>query len=268
MIPNFYGDFYDTPDGRTDWATKLFLGSRFNFFFRVYYNFYRIGLCAKQGLFERRHQTLFSRVNADIIERCGGRIHVRGMKNLSQESGPFVIAGNHMSSIETILLNAIISPRIDYTFVIKQGLFSVPFMRHAMRGIKAIGVSQVNPREDFKVIMTEGEKRLKNGQSVLIFPEASRCSEFVPDRFNTVAVKLARKCGVKVIPFALKTDFLSFGKLIRECGPVCPANEIYIEFGSPLEICGSGREEQRRIVDFIQERTNQWIENTLTGEKR
>jgi len=267
MIPVFSGNSYDTSGDRRDWLTKLTWGSRLNFYFRIYYNFYRIGRCAQKGLFERRHQALFCRVNADIIERCGGQIHVSGMENLSREAGPFVIAGNHMSAIETILLNAVISPRMDYTFVIKQGLFSVPFMRQAMRGINAIGVRQVNPREDFKIIMTEGAKRLDAGQSVLIFPEASRFAEFRPENFNTIAVKLAKKCGVRVIPFALKTDFMTFGKLIRECGPVHPKNEIYIEFGEPIEISGTGHDAQNAMINFIKTRTRKWSENTTCGAK-
>ncbi len=248
----------------------MLFGIRFNFLFRVYYNFYRIGRCAKQGRFDRRHQAFYSRINADIIERCGGKIHVCGMEHLSGESGPFVLAGNHMSSIETILLNAIISPRMDYTFVIKQGLFSVPFLRQAMRSIEAIGVNQINPREDFKTVMEEGEKRLKSGKSVLIFPEAARCSEFDPERFNTIAVKLAKKCNVKVIPFALKTDFLTFGKILKECGPVRPEQEIRLEFGPPQEVCDNGRHTHQQILQFITERCRTWqtlkTANTIPGE--
>ncbi len=267
MIPDFSGNSYDTSGDRRDWLTKLTLGFRLNFHFRIYYNFYRIGRCAKKGLFERRHQALFCRFNADVIERCGGQIHIRGMENLSRETGPFVIAGNHMSAIETILLNSVISPRMDYTFVIKQSLFSIPFMRQAMLGINAIGVRQINPREDFKIIMAEGAKRLNAGQSVLIFPEASRFSEFRPERFNTIAVKLAKKCGVKIIPFALKTDFLTFGKLIRECGPVHPQNEIYIEFGKPIEVSGTGHDAQNAMIDFILTRTQKWSKITTCGAK-
>ena len=94
--------------------------------------------------------------------------------------------------------------------------------------------------------------------SVLIFPEAARCTTFEPERFNTIAVKLARKAKVKIIPFALKTDFLQFGSLIRECGPVCPENEIHLEFGAPLAITGTGREEHLKIIEFIRERSMRW----------
>ena len=258
MPHSFVQDSYDTPEGGQDLASRLLLNCRFYFYLRTCFNFYRIGKCARQGRFHRQNQAYYSRLNFDLLERCGARIHLRGLQNLSAEPGPFVLAGNHMSSIETMILNAFVSPRLDFTFVIKRGLFSVPFLRQAMRAIGAIGVGQLDAREDFKIIMEQGCQRLQSGQSVLIFPEAARCSEVRPERFNTIAVKLARSAGVKIIPFALKTDFITRGRLIAECGPVHPENRICFEFGAPLPVIGNGRETQRQIIDFIAGRCRQW----------
>ena len=258
MDTSFAGNSYDTPHDRRDIYSKILFNSRFNFFLRVCTNFYFIGRCAKAGRFNSENQARFSARNIDILERCGAQIHIRGLDFLSAEEGPFVIAGNHMSAVETIMLNALISPRLDFTFVIKEGIFGVPFIRHAMHAIDAIGVGQVNPREDFKIVMQKGRKQLEQGRSVLIFPEASRFSEFKPERFNTIAVKLARSAGVKVIPFALKTDFLKLGRLFNNFGPVHPANHIHFEFGAPVPVSGNCREAQEHIVRFIGERCRSW----------
>lgn len=257
-MDSFAGNSYDTPHDRRDIYSKIFFNSRFNFFLRICTNFYFIGRCAKAGRFNSENQARFSGKNIEILERCGARLHIHGLDFLSAEQGPFVIAGNHMSAVETIMLNALISPRLDFTFVIKNGIFGVPFMRQAMYAIDAIGVDQVNPREDFKIIMQKGRTQLEQGRSVLIFPEASRCSEFKPERFNTIAVKLARSAGVKVIPFALKTDFLKPGRLFNDFGSVHPENHIHFEFGPPVTVTGGGREAQEHIVGFIGDRCRAW----------
>ncbi len=254
----FGGNSYDTPHDRRDIYSKMLLNSRINFFVQICVNFYFIGRCAKAGRFDSVNQARSSEKNIDIMERCGAQIHIRGLDFLSAEKGPFVIAGNHMSSVETIMLNALISPRLDFTFVIKNDIFKIPFMRQAMHAIDAIGVSQTNPREDFKIVMQKGSEQLKNGRSVLIFPEASRFPEFKPERFNTIAVKLAKSTGVKVIPFALKTDFLKPGRLFNDFGPICPENHVHIEFGAPVAISGNGREAQEHIVRFIDTRCRIW----------
>jgi len=258
MLHSSDKDTYDTPAGRKDFLSGLLLNCRFYFYSRIYLNFFRIGRCAARGRFNRENQARYSGRNVDILEQCGARLHLRGLNHLTGTPGPFVLAGNHMSSIETVVLNAFLSPRLDFTFVIKRELFSVPFFRRAMRAIDAIGVGQRNPREDFATVMKEGAERLKAGRSVLIFPEAARCREFRPERFNTIAVKLARAAGVPVIPFALKTDFITPGRFLRECGPLHPENQIHIEFGSPLTVSGNGRNEQEAIIRFIEERTRSW----------
>lgn len=258
MTNLFPGDSYDTPTGQRDIFSKCLLNSRFYFFLRTYLNFYKIGRCAARGEFDQAHQSYYSGLNFKILESCGALIHLRGLNHLNPENGPFVIIGNHMSSVETAVLNAIISPRLNFTFVIKNSLFSVPFFGTAMRAIDAIGVDRINPRDDFKIIMEEGAKRLKKGISVLIFPESTRQDEFLPERFNSIGVKLAKQAGVRIIPFALKTDFLAPGKLISEFGSINARKEIFFEFGSSIEIAGNGKDEHRRVLDFISERTSNW----------
>lgn len=215
-MPHLFSEnSYDTPDNRRDLRSRLLLNCRLNFHLQIWQNFYRIGRQAKNGLLSRGEQIRFSEKNVDILERCGAKIHLRGLENLSAGDGPFVLAGNHMSAVESLVLNAIISPRLDFTYVIKSNTFSVPFLRQAMRAMNAIGIDRDNPREDLRTVLSEGRRRLESGSSVLIFPEGGRHAEFVPERFNSIAVKLARAAKVELLPFALKTDFLPRGNFSR-----------------------------------------------------
>lgn len=253
-----FQDSYDTVPIKRAFPANWFYGSRFYFFPRLYLNFCQLGKCARSGLLTRKQQVFYSEKNFRIIEQSGAQIHLRGLNHLSSEKGPFVLVGNHMSSIETAILNAIISPRIDFTYVLKSSLFKVPFFGRAMTAINAIGVNRINPREDFNVIIEEGKKRLQNGCSVLIFPEATRQKTFQAERFNSIGTKLAKNAGVKIIPFALKTDFLTPGFLSSEFGPLHPDNHIFFEFGEPMAISGNGKEEHLKIIDFITSKTSEW----------
>ena len=163
-----------------------------------------------------------------------------------------------MSAVESLVLNAIISPRLDFTYVIKSNTFSVPFLRQAMRAMNAIGIDRNNPREDLRTVLSEGRRRLESGSSVLIFPEGGRHAEFVPERFNSIAVKLARAAKVELLPFALKTDFLPRGKIFSDFSALHPGRHIYFSFGPPVAVEGNGREAQERIIRFIREQTARW----------
>ena len=87
-----------------------------------------------------------------------------------------------------------------------------------------------------------------------------RSVEFKPEEFNTLGVKLAKKAGVAVVPVALKTDFWGNGKLIKEIGPLDHKKHIHIKFGEPMNITGNGKEENQRIIDFINASLQEWKE--------
>jgi 1-acyl-sn-glycerol-3-phosphate acyltransferase len=106
--------------------------------------------------------------------------------------------------------------------------------------------------------MNGGVDLLSKNISIIIFPQGSRKPEFKADDFNTLGVKLAKKSGVRVVPVALKTDFWGSGKWIKELGPLDRHKPIHIKFGEPLEITGNGKDENQRIIDFIQASLDEW----------
>ena len=256
----FREDSYDTPENvpRSVWDYFL-LGSRFSFYLRNFAVFAKVGSLAKAGILTPELQSQYGVRNIRITESCGGKVHLRGLDHLSEFSGPAVIISNHMSLLETGLMHAFVRPRRDFCFVIKRSLLDVPYFGPIMRFLKCIPVDRVNPRDDFKVVMEVGTERLKAGKSVVIFPQATRSAVFDPEQFNTIGIKLAKHAGVPVIPLALRTDFLSNGRLVKDLGPICRNKPVWFEFGAPIpRIAGSGKEEHARIIEFISDRVKSW----------
>jgi len=250
---------YDTsPDKKRDIFDRLNFNSRFYFFLRTVAVFYGVARSAHRGELDREHQIYHSNKNIDTLERCGAKIHLRNLNKINAEQGPFVVIGNHMSAVETTVLNAIIGPRLDFTFIFKRSLLKLPYMGAALKALDAIPVDRVNPRDDFKAILTDGAKKLQAGRSILVFPQSTRSIKFVPEEFNSIGVKLARNAGVKVLPLALKTDFLASGKIFNDFGAIHPNRHIHFEFGDPIEVTGNGREAHQQVIDFITERLSVW----------
>jgi 1-acyl-sn-glycerol-3-phosphate acyltransferase len=193
------------------------------------------------------------------LESCGGRFHVTGLENLRKCHGPVVFIGNHMSTLETMVLPFLIAQIMDVTFVVKDNLVKNHVFGPIMRSRDPIVVSRHNSREDLVNVITRGQEILAGGRSVAIFPQSTRRIDFRPEEFNSLGVKLAAKAGVQVIPIALKTDFWLNGKLVKDLGPLEPRNkDIYFAFGEPMDIKGSGKEENKEIIDFIQSHLALW----------
>lgn len=192
------------------------------------------------------------------VESAGGRVNVSGLAAVSQHKGPLVYIANHMSILETIILPSVTLIFNDVTFVIKDELRRYPLIGRVMKTLNLIAVYRKNPREDLKIVLNEGYNRIRQGCSVVIFPQATRSKVFDAKIFNTLGVKLARKAGVPVVPIALKTDFHGNGQWIKEVGPINPDLAIYFKFGKPIPVTGNGHATHQRVVEFITQNLKQW----------
>ncbi len=195
-----------------------------------------------------------------FIEKAGGVFRITGMENISRDPGPVVIIGNHMSTLETMVLPGIVAPHREVTFVVKESLVKHPLFGHVMRSRDPIVVGRTDPRKDFETVMTKGMELLSRGTSIIIFPQSTRSVEFKPEEFNSLGVKLAKRAGVKVVPLALKTDFWGQGKIIKELGPLDSSKHIYFSFGEPFAVKGAGKTENQQVIDFIEASLREWKE--------
>ena len=192
------------------------------------------------------------------FELGGVPICFENLDVLGRFDEPCVIIGNHMSTAETFILTRWLLRYRPVTYVVKQGLVEYPVFKHIMRACNPIVVGRKDPRQDLRTVMGEGMEHLKKGTSVIIFPQKTRASEFIPEEFNSIGVKLANRAGVPVLPLALKTDAWSNGKRLKEFGPFYNDRPVHLALGEPMPVTGNGKEQNDAIVSFIQEKLASW----------
>jgi len=192
------------------------------------------------------------------LEKVGCQLDIRGLDHLAAVDGPCVIIGNHMSTLETFVLPSLLVPYRKSTFVVKQSLIDYPVFKHVMVSRNPVVVGRSNPREDLKIVLEEGCKRLADGISLVVFPQTTRTTCFDPEQFNSIGIKLAKRAQVPVIPLALRSDAWGNGQRIKDFGVINPTSQIHFEFAPPLEINGNGQQEHQAIMSFIQSRLKDW----------
>ena len=252
----YTNDEYHSPPRRPGWFARLF--PTVVFYFRFCMIILRASRKAKRSQYDNTEWSRSSLEVLHALEEVGIEVEITGIHHLEQLDTPCVVVGNHMSTLETGVLPVIIQPFRDVTFVVKHSLLTYPVFRHVMRSRNPVAVSQTNPREDLVTVLKEGTKRLKQGISMIVFPQGSRTSSFVPEGFNTIGVKLAHKAGVPIVPLALKTDAWGNGRLIRDFGKIDPTKKVRFAFSEPLWIEGRGTEQQQAAIDFIQRKLAEW----------
>ena len=259
MIKKYFNDdHYETNGNKRNIFDKIFLNARWYFV----YGYGKVVLQARKLALRDQYDTEkwvdSSYRTIETVEKSGGRVFISGIENISKVEGPVVFVSNHMSTLETFALPCIIAPQKEVTYVVKESLVTNPIFGPVMRSRNPIVVSRKNSKQDLLKVINEGKDILAGGTSIILFPEGTRQTEFSPEKFNSLGVKLAKEAGVPVIPVAIKTDFWGNGKLIKDIGPVKRKEPVCITFGEPINISGNGKAEQKQIIEFITQKVNEY----------
>lgn len=188
------------------------------------------------------------------LESVGVEFEISGMDNITQNKDTVIFLGNHMSMLETMVLPCIIQPKKEVTFIVKQALLDYPVFKHIMRTRNPIALTRNNPRQDFKIVMSEGVKHLNQGTSLIVFPQTTRTNRFEPEAFSSIGNKLAKKADKKVVPLALITDAWENGRIIKDFGKINPSKKVIFKFGKSVSV--NDTTASAEIIDFIAKNVN------------
>ena len=134
-----------------------------------------------------------------ILRVCGVKVRVKGMENV-KENLPHVFLTNHQSYFDIFALLAHLPA--DFKFILKQELMKIPLLGLSMKRAGYIAINREDPRGAVKSLREAAEK-IKNGSSVVIFPEGTRSRDGRLQPFKSGGFHLALKAGCDVVPVAI-----------------------------------------------------------------
>lgn len=228
---------------------------------------FRASLKARRGLYGDREWARSSIDTLRALEGVGAGFEITGVEHLKAVRTPVVIIGNHMSVMETSILPGIVSPIRPVTFVVKASLLEYPFFNHVLRSRNPIAVTRTHARKDLQTVLEAGTARLKQGISVIVFPQTTRTHHFDPAQFNSIGVKLAQRAGVPVIPLAVRTDAWGNGKHLKDFGKIDPRRPVRFAFGEPLWVRRRGGDVHQAVIRFIGGRLERWRDGVAAADR-
>ena len=101
---------------------------------------------------------------------AGLRVHIEGQDRLNPKN-TYIFMPNHASFLDTLLAFAYIP--CDFRDIIKEEVFSIPLLGLVLRRSGQIPTDRNNPWKALKSLR-EAADLLKEGVSVLVFPEGTR----------------------------------------------------------------------------------------------
>ncbi len=139
---------------------------------------------------------MWARLNTFIIPFF---IKIRGRKNVDKKQS-YVIVANHLSNIDIFALYGWLG--IDFKWVMKKEVRKIPGVGFGSATIGHIFIDRSNTQKAIESINKVREK-IKDGTSVVFFPEGtrSRTSELLP--FKKGAFRLAFDLDLPILPITI-----------------------------------------------------------------
>jgi 1-acyl-sn-glycerol-3-phosphate acyltransferase len=157
---------------------------------------------------------------------AGIRVHVAGLENLPAE--PHLLAVNHASYIDAIVLGAALPPRHRYVFVAKREFAQRWIPRLFLRGLDAVLVERLDPRQGVEDV-GRVEQAARDGASPIFFPEGTFDRRPGLRELRLGAFLVAARTGLPVVPAGLRGT----RSILRGEGWFPRAGTVSVSFGTP-----------------------------------
>lgn len=131
-------------------------------------------------------------------------------------SHPAVVFCKHQSAWETFILQEVFK---DAVFVWKKEIRHLPFFGWALAMTPMIPIDRGAGKAALKSLIDKGSERLKDGYTVIIFPEGTRAPPGHKHRYKGGGAFLAIASGAPVAPVALNSgEFWGRNALFKKSG--------------------------------------------------
>ena len=162
------------------------------------------------------------------VSAVSGGLTVTGQWRVS---GGCVVVANHSSHADTAALLAALPPEAQPVFVAAADYwFDVPVRRFIASSLAGVLPVRRSGGGNYDALLAAARPALTAGRTVVIYPEGTRSTDGTIGEFRSGALRLARECGVPIVPVALTgtADVLPKG------GSYSPA-PMQVRIGEPVD---------------------------------
>lgn len=178
-----------------------------------------------------------------ILWATGVTVKVEGLEKLDRDKS-YIFMANHQSQYDIFCAQGYLD--WDIRWLAKKELFDIPIFGAALTKGGSIPVDRSNGRKAL-ASLAEAAKRIKNGCSVIIFPEGTRSSDGTLHPFKSGGMIIAIKAQVEVVPIAIcgSRDILAKGDLLPKSGT------ITMRIGDPVDVCGYSLKQKGELAELL-----------------
>jgi 1-acyl-sn-glycerol-3-phosphate acyltransferase len=177
----------------------------------------------------------------------GVEVRVEGAENVLRET-PQIIMANHQSWFDIFIMLAHVP--VPFSWLAKKELFHIPAFGTALRKLGVIAIDRKN-RPDAVRSLEAAAGKIREGKSVVTFPEGTRSMDASIQPFKKGVFHLALEAGVPIVPVSIVGSHEIMSKRSFRIRP----GKVRLVIGEPIRVAdydaGSMEELVARTRDEI-----------------
>ncbi len=191
-----------------------------------------------------------------ILVASGVKVTVKGLPNIDP-AGSYIYMSNHLSNFDIPILMSYLP--VQFRWLAKAELFRIPLFGYAMKRAGYISIDR-SDRKSAIQSLNKAAKIIRNGVSVVIFPEGTRSQDNNIQPFKKGGFFLAIDSGVHIVPIIIHG---TWSIMPKKQFLVKPGN-VVLEITSPIESSDYTRETRDDLMEKIR---NVIMESFEKGKK-
>ena len=184
----------------------------------------------------------------------GTRVKIQGLRNLNRHQS-YIIVSNHQSNFDIFALLGYLP--IQFRWTAKAELFRLPFLGWAMSRIGYIPIERDSPKKAYRSMLQAAEK-VREGVSVMIFPEGTRSPDGSLQPFKKGLFLVALKSQAPILLVAIRGT----GKIMQKGDWRTHPGKVDIIIAPPIETAGMPPERERELSDHVRNTLMKYLTST------
>ncbi len=156
----------------------------------------------------------------------------------------YVFAANHQNLLDIAILASILP--LPFGFVAKAELEPIPFLGTALRMSPSVFVGGRDTRRSHESLKRAG-RQIREGRSVIIFPEGLRTYGPILHPLKKSAFSLAAEAGVPMVPITIVDAY----RLMNETRIASRPGRVRIVVHPPVNVVGQTRAELTPFIETV-----------------
>jgi 1-acyl-sn-glycerol-3-phosphate acyltransferase len=177
------------------------------------------------------------------IWTTGTKVTVQGLENIDPLKN-YIIVSNHQSFFDIFSLLGYLP--IQFRWIAKNELFRIPVLGWAMSRAGYVRIERDSPKKAYRSMLQAAEK-IRQGTSVLIFPEGTRSPDGNLQPFKKGVFLIALKSQAPILPVTIRGTH----SIMRKNDWRTYAGNVQIIISPPIDTAGYSTEKEAELSEQV-----------------